>query len=72
MIEYNFPQFVQFKTVSMIEETVFIYHAYKFFTKFDGYGYDYHVFVNTESGQELTVPLTHLEYYYTGNFQNLN
>jgi hypothetical protein len=72
VLEYDFPQFIQFKTVSMIEDTVFIYTHEKLCTKKEGFEHEHYAFWNDETGQTLCISTRHLEYFYTGTYVNLN
>lgn len=72
VLEYDFPQFIQYKTVSMIEDSVFIYSHEKLCTKKEGFEHEHYMFWNEETGQTLCISIKHLEYYFMGTYTNPN
>ena len=65
MIEYNEKYVLSFKTRGEIQAQRFVFDMYDFKTKFDGHGYDHHIFINSDSLEELTLPIQNLEYMTT-------
>lgn len=65
MINYEEKYVLAYKTRGEIQAQRFVFDSYGFKSAYDGAGYDYHLFVNTDSMEELTLPLNNLEYMIT-------